>query len=207
MYSLNNVAASVARVHPDGTKNPVRKSYKKYIKTLGLSGAFDVGKKEDDAPDTLLALVSQPDEEWEAQHSRGQEISRGFSDAVKGSMGTAFKMARGRIHKSQFDPSVLGEIATRPAEPAKSMLNGVKPHAAQGSAPARASKKVGEGPRPQRNLKKRSYGEDTYEGYGEGYADDIANRDDTGYSTGEGDNGRKRPKKVCYVCYQVRGHG
>jgi hypothetical protein len=44
-------------------------------------------------------------------------------------------------------------------------------------------------------VKKRSYGDSSFEGYGEGYPDDG----DTGYSTGEGDMsgpGLKRRKKV-----------
>jgi hypothetical protein len=172
----------------------LRKTYKKYIKTLGLSGAFDVGKKEEDAPDTLFALLSQPDDEWEAQHERGKEASNGFSDEVKTKMGTAFKMAKGRIQKNSWDNSVLGEIASRP-DPSKIMPNGAK--APQNPAVARTAK--GEIPRPKRNVKKRSFGVSSFEGYGEGFVDD--DNQDTGYSTGEGDdrNGRKRPKKVGWL--------
>jgi hypothetical protein len=195
MYSLNNVAQSVARTNPDGTKNPLRKTYKKYIKTLGLSGAFDVGKKELDAPDTLSALIMTPDDQWEAQNTMGRPMGKGFSDEVRSSMGSAFKMAKGRIPKDRFDSSVLGEIVTRPVDTSKLAPNGTKAHAPQNPAVARTAK--GEIPRPKRNVKKRSYGDASFEGYGEGYIDDETQ--DTGYSTGEGDDrsGRKRPKKVC----------
>lgn len=55
----------------------------------------------------------------------------------------------------------------------------------------------GEIPRPKRNVKKRSYGDASFEGYGEGFVDDDNN--EMGYSTGDGEDraGRKRPKKVC----------
>jgi hypothetical protein len=201
MYSLNNVAQSVARTNPDGTKNPLRKTYKKYIKTLGLSGAFDVGKKELDAPDTLSALLLTPDDQWETHNTLGRRMGMGFSDEAKASMSTAFKMAKGRIPKDRFDSSVLGEIVTRPADSSKSLSNGTKAHPPQNPAVARTAK--GEGPRPKRNVKKRSYGDASYEGYGEGYIDDE--NQDTGYSTGEGDDrgGRKRPKKVCEMLFEL----
>jgi hypothetical protein len=53
-------------------------------------------------------------------------------------------------------------------------------------------------PRPKRNAKKRTYGDSSFEGYGEGFVDDDTQ--ETGYSTAEGDDravSRKRPKKVC----------
>ncbi|KAF4624078.1 hypothetical protein G7Y89_g14096 [Cudoniella acicularis] len=196
LYSLHDIAQSVARQNPDGSKNPLRKTYKKYIKTLNLSGAFDVDKKEGEGPNTLRGMMMQPDEEWDAQNVRGQEIGRGLSDSVTVSMGAAFKMSRGKIPKSMWDESVLGEIASRalPAEPAKAMHNGVKTHMPQNPAVARTVK--GEIPRPKRNVKKRSYGDSSFEGYGEGFVDDDTH--ETGYSTGEGDDraGRKRPKKA-----------
>lgn len=160
-----------------------------------MSGAFDVGKKDVDAPDTLFALLSQPDEEWEAQNARGQEIGSGLSEVVKTSMGAALKMSRGKISKSAWDDAVLGEIATRPPpEPAKAMHSSAKNPIHQNAGMGRPSK--GDIPRPKRNVKKRSYGDSSFEGYGEGFVDD--DNQDTGYSTGEGDDraGRKRPKKV-----------
>ncbi|KAG9229132.1 Rox3 mediator complex subunit-domain-containing protein [Amylocarpus encephaloides] len=189
-FFLNDVAQSVARTKPDGSKNALRKSYKKYIKDLGLGGAFDVGKKEEGAPDSLYGLLLQPDEEWEAQHVRGQEIEMGLPNHVQSIMGPAFRMARGKIPKNLWDSSVLGEVAQAP----KAMSNGAKTPLPQNAALARAAK--GEIPRPKRNVKKRSYGDSNFESYGEGFVN-VENQD-AGYSTGEGDDrgGRKRPKKT-----------
>ena len=56
--------------------------------------------------------------------------------------------------------------------------------------------------RPKRNVKKRTYGDSSFEGYGEGYVDD--DMQEMGYSTGDGEDrggGRKRPKKVCYLLH------
>ena len=52
--------------------------------------------------------------------------------------------------------------------------------------------------RPQRSIKKRSYGDSSFEGYGEGFPDDDANGD-AGYSTAEGEGPGKRRKKVLNV--------
>lgn len=48
--------------------------------------------------------------------------------------------------------------------------------------------------RPKRAIKKRGYDEASFEGYGEGFVDDEMG--DGGYSTGDGEDGRKRRKKV-----------
>ena len=51
--------------------------------------------------------------------------------------------------------------------------------------------------RPKCNVKKQGYEDSSFEGYGEGYVDDIA---DAGYSTTEGDErgmSQKWKKKVC----------
>lgn len=191
---MHDVAKNVARTKPDGTKNALRKSYKKYLKPI--SGAFDAVKKEQDAPDTLFALLTQPDDVWEANNVLGQEIGKGLGDSVKASMGQAFMMAKGKIPKREWDESVLGQLppANGP-DSASGMQNGSRTPVPQNAAVARPGMKT-EKPRPQRNVKKRSYGDSSYEGYGEGYVDD--DNQETGYSTGEGDDrgGRKRPKKV-----------
>jgi hypothetical protein len=131
---------------------------------------------------------------FQAQHVQGQDISSGLSDAVKAGMGAAFKMSRGEIPKVRWDSGVLA-LATAPvAEPAKVVQNGSKTPVPQNAAVARTAK--GEIPRPKRSVKKRSYADSSFEGYGEGFVDD--DNQETYSSTGEGDDraGRKRPKKV-----------
>ncbi|CAG8962223.1 hypothetical protein HYFRA_00005276 [Hymenoscyphus fraxineus] len=193
LYSLNDVAKEVARTKPDGTKNGLRKSYKNHLKPI--SGAFDAVKKEEDAPDTLFALLTQPDDVWEANNVFGQEIGKGLGETVLAGMGQALKMAKGKIPKRDWNEAVLGPLSLQTAEAASTMQNGSRTPVPQNAATARPGMK-GEIPRPKRNIKKRSYGDSSFEGYGEGFVDDDAQ--ETGYSTGEGDDrgNRKRPKKT-----------
>lgn len=195
---MNDIAASVARVRPTGEKNVIRKTYKGYMKNLGLSGAFDAVKKETSAPDTLFAMAYQPEEEWNAQNIRDKGLEGGLSEAVTSAIGKALTMAKGAIPKEAWNHSVLGEVGAPPAaaEPARVMNNGAKASVQQNAGVVRPSTKA-DVPRPKRNVKKRTYGDSSFEGYGEGYVDDDLQ--DTGYSTGDGDDRagkHKRLKKV-----------
>jgi len=197
----------VSRSNPDGSKKTVRKTYKGHIKrVLKLSGNFDSLKKEIDAPDTLWSMMTQPDEVWDSQYAHvSKELDMGLPHAVTGSLGKAMTMARGVIPKDMWNNSVLGELVSPPipTEPAKAVQNGVKRPPLQAGGVSRAAKV--EGPRPKRNVKKRTYGDASFEGYGEGFVDDDGQ--ETGYSTGEGDDrlGRKRPKKVCNLIHRHDG--
>jgi hypothetical protein len=203
MYSLEDLAKSVARTNPDGSKAvKLRKTYKNHIKEHGVSGAFDSVKKEMDAPDTLLAMMLAPEEEWDAQFTRGKEFGKGLPETVMACMGKAFTMARGIIPKTSWNGAVLGELVSAPSqnESAKVMQTGNKAGAPQNPSIARTAKS--DPPRPKRNLKKRTYGDSSFEGYGEGYVDDDAQ--ETGYSGTDGEDragSRKRPKKVGSMLY------
>lgn len=197
LYTLEDLAKSVARTNPDGSKAvKLRKTYKNHIKEHGVSGAFDSVKKEMDAPDTLMAMMLAPEEEWDAQFTRGKEVSKGLPENVMASMGKAFTMARGIIPKTSWNSAVLGELnAPAQAESLKAMQNGSKTPIPQNPNIARTAK--ADVARPRRSAQKRTYGDSSYEGYGEGYVDDDAQ--ETGYSTGDGEDrsgSRKRPKKV-----------
>lgn len=153
-------------------------------------------KKEPEAAGTLSKMLLMPDDVWEAENVRGKEIDRGLGDAVTASLSKALNMSRGKIPKAAWDPTILGEVAAPPqaaSEPMKGLHSGAKTPIPQSGA-GRVGK--GEIPRPKRNVKKRSYGDASFEGYGEGFVDDDNN--ETGYSTGDGEDrtGRKRPKKV-----------
>lgn len=191
----------MARPKADGTGNKLRKTYKNFMKNLGLSGNFEPDKKELGAPDTLWAMIDMGEEEWNQKHVGGKEVSNGLSKIASDSMGKAFAMARGTIPKSAWDSSVLGEVAASAAasQPPKSVHNGAKTPHTQNAAGSQAAK---DALRPKRNVKKRAYGDSSFEGYGEGYVDD--DMQEMGYSTGDGEDrggGRKRPKKVCYLLH------
>ncbi|KAI5461331.1 Rox3 mediator complex subunit-domain-containing protein [Mariannaea sp. PMI_226] len=197
MFNLTDLAASVAREKPNGEKNALRQTYKGHIKRLGVAGHFEVQKREN-APSEFMAMLQVPDLEWSVHQVKGREISDGLSDPTLGSLAKALTMTKGPIPKNLWDTSVLGDIApsngdakqpgkvTAPGTPltVPGAVNRLKVQGAGGQNPHR----------PQRNIKKRSYGDSSYEGYGEGFPDDDGNMDG-GYSTGEGEGGQKRRKK------------
>ena len=197
MFDLSGLAAEVAREKPNGEKNALRKTFKGHMKRLGVAGQFEPHKKPETAPSEFLAMVHVPDLEWNVHHVTGREIEDGLSSASLSSLGRAMTMSKGPVPKEIWDTSVLGELApsngdshkasvkpNTPGTPLTSMPTNTsrpKPHLAAGQDPTR----------PKRSIKKRGYGDSSFEGYGDGFPDD-----DTGYSTGEGDAGQKRRKKV-----------
>ncbi|KAI1391067.1 Rox3-domain-containing protein [Hypoxylon trugodes] len=198
MFGLTGIAAEVARTKPNGEKNALRKTYKGQIKTLGLSGHFDAVKKEPEALDGLMALTHIPEDVWYSREVSGKEIEKGFSQLSPPILSRAATMAKGAIPKSVWDSSVLGDLApgamtkkvghdqaTRPTAPSTPAASapGVTPKAGKPLTPQLD--------RARRIGKKRSYQDSSFEGYGEGYADDDAG----GYSTGDGDDRSKLKRR------------
>lgn len=208
---MNEVAQTVARVTADGKKNVVRKTYKNYIsKVFQLPGAFEADKKEIESPDSLWAMMSQPDDVWDSQYGQAaKEIQVGLSDQATASLGKAVTMARAKnLPASVWDESILGSHSNKSNDAQRLAQNGSRTPIPQAphSAVQRTSK--GEPPRPKRNIKKRTYGDHNYEGYGEGFVDDDLH--DAGYSTGDGDDrnsSRKKLKKVCGIATLAELHG
>ncbi|KAK4143740.1 Rox3 mediator complex subunit-domain-containing protein [Dichotomopilus funicola] len=204
MYGLTALANEVARVLPNGEKNALRKTYKGHIKKLGVAGHFDEDKQDANREYGLLHLCKLPQDVWDFQHVRGQDIQDGFSSEVQQKLPRAMTMGKGLVPKSQWDTSVLGELNLGKGE--KPILS-ARPTAPNTPLPSAGLQglprpKVGtplqhDAARSMRNVKKRSYGDSSFEGYGEGFPDDDTGAD-TGYSTGEGDGvtGQKRRKKV-----------
>ncbi|ESZ94517.1 hypothetical protein SBOR_5097 [Sclerotinia borealis F-4128] len=211
-FGLNEIAAGVARVTPDGKKNIIRKTYKGYIKSLAIAGQFDAVKGDHQEPGSLFSLVNPalvPTREiWEETQVEGKEIDKGIPDELRPALSKATIMAYGPIPREHWNSSVLGDMANRLATeslkvvaPKKAVAPKAKAPMSQGTTGVpKQNRGAADIPRPKRTVKKRSYGDASYEGYGEGYVDD-----DTGYSTGENADdragGRKRPKKVGSVLY------
>ncbi|KAK3326531.1 Rox3 mediator complex subunit-domain-containing protein [Apodospora peruviana] len=203
MYGLTGLASEVARVLPNGEKNAIRKTYKGHIKKLGVQGHWDSVKRDYNQPDSLLGIMKYPENEWNVHYVRGKDIIDGFSAETHARLLRASTMSKGLVPKSIWDTSVLGELgpgkgdkqtsSAKPTAPNTPLnLGAGLPRAKQPGTPS-----AGDANRPKRNIKKRGYGESTYEGYGEGYDDGA----ETGYSTGEGDmaSGQKRRKKAHYT--------
>ncbi|KAI1802946.1 Rox3-domain-containing protein [Daldinia bambusicola] len=198
MFGLTGIAAEVARTKPNGEKNALRKTYKGQIKTLGLSGHFDAVKKDIDSPDGLLALVGLDEDTWISREVSGKEIEKGLSQTHLAHLPRAATMAKGSIPKAAWDSSVLGDLA-----PGTLPKKGSHDSAARQTAPSTpAASAPGITPKSNKPLtpqidrnrrigKKRSYQDSSFEGYGEGYADD----DTGGYSTGDGDERSKLKRR------------
>ena len=202
MFDLTGLAAEVAREKPNGEKNALRKTYKGHIKRLGVAGHFDVQKKEEGAPSEIMEFMQVPELEWNVHFVKGREISDGLSETTLASLGRAMTMAKGPISKSIWDTSVLGELAPSSGDSkVSSSAKPTAPNTPSASTPAALGRPKSQLPpghdpnRPRRNIKKRTYGDSSYEGYGEGFPDDDTGVE-TGYSTGEGEGGQKRRKKV-----------
>lgn len=202
MFNLADLAAEVAREKPNGEKNALRKTYKGHIKRLGVAGHFDVQKKKEDAPSEFMAMLQVPDLEWNVHQVKGREIGDGLSEATRNSLNRAMTLSKGPIARSVWDTTVLGELAPSSGDGKSSGPNkGTGPNTPAATTPSSMERSKGpvapgsDPNRPRRNIKKRTYGDSSYEGYGEGFPDDDGGAD-TGYSTGEGEGGQKRRKKV-----------
>jgi hypothetical protein len=186
---------------PNGEKNAIRKTYKGHIKRLGVNGRWDSVETDPMANDGFLAMVGCPEEIWQIQFVQNKELGKGFRPETQDNLMRAVSMAKGVVPKSVWDSAVLGELGPGGAGKFKSTAPNTPvptstPAAAVPAAQARAKlpQQLGvQGPvRPQRSTKKRSYGDNSYQGYGEGFPDD----DDGGYSTGDGGSDSKRRRKV-----------
>lgn len=160
-----------------------------------MAGHFDVQKKAEDAPSEFMAMLQVPELEWNVHQVKGREIGDGLSESTLASLGRAMTMSKGPISKSVWDSSVLGELAPSngdASKPSGSFKSAGSPAVSTPTTigrPKNQQLSPNDPNRPRRNIKKRSYGDSSYEGYGDGFPDD-----DAGYSTGDGE-GQKRRKK------------
>lgn len=201
MFDLTSLAAEVAREKPNGEKNALRKTYKGHIKRLGVTGHFDVQKKKEGAPSDFVSMLQVPELEWDVHEVKGREIGDGLSQTTLDTLTRAMTMSKGPVSKNVWDTSVLGELAPSGADPSKpSSAKATAPNTPLASTPAGAGRSKPQGlpgqdpARPKRNIKKRTYGDSSFEGYPESFEDDGGA--ETGYSTGEGEGGQKRRKKA-----------
>jgi hypothetical protein len=205
LYGLGPLLRSVARTDPKtGEKiNKLRKSYEGQIKSFGLAGRNKPVKGErnmdEDQPGPLRRMAGssawglQPDEAWDEQHAKTKiQVTPDFAAKLK----QAVQMQPGTVRNNAHWEDVLGfdkpgvkpllplqPVATQPA-PTTRVANGVvrPPTTSQPSAPTAEAKRQTRG-------KKRSYGDDSFVGYGEGYSEPE--------DGGDGDDyGPRKRKKV-----------
>ncbi|KAG6009948.1 hypothetical protein E4U21_000719 [Claviceps maximensis] len=202
IFGLGALAAEVAREKPNGEKNALRKTYKGHIKRLGVAGHFDVQKKKEGDASEFMAMLQVPELEWNVHQVKGREVSNGLSEAALSSLSRSMTMAKGPVPKSVWDTSVLGDLLLSNGNQSRSISGKASaPNTPLMSTPnlmvrSKSQLPPGHDPnRSRRNIKKRSYGDSSYEGYGEGFPDDDGGGLDTGYSTAEGEGNLKRRKK------------
>lgn len=199
LYGLGPTAQSVARVDPiTGEKiNRLRKSYEGKLKGLGLAGRNKPLKQEPGAPGSLRHLTLWPEEEWQNQKVFRKQIKVADIDsALQGLQNRAMQMEPGVVPNNDFWEDVLGH--EKPAKSQGSPDSGKKgaptpsgrPSMQSNMSPAAMLEQ--ERARPSRG-RKRHYDDNSFVGYGEGYADD--DEDPGFYSNGEG-TGKKKRKKV-----------
>jgi hypothetical protein len=180
--------------------NRLRKSYEGKLKGLGLAGRNKAVKNEGGPSSGLRHLTMWPEDEWRNQKVFGKEIKVADVDSALHKLQMrAMKMEPGPLPNNDHWEDVLGH-----EKPSKHVSTGDpgKKAVSTPNAPRQPGQMNGvattagdsERARPTRG-KKRHYDENSFAGYGEGYADD----DEEGafYSNSdEGRSGKKKRKKV-----------
>jgi hypothetical protein len=187
----------VARVDPKtGEKiNKLRKSYEGQIKLLGLSGRNRPVKGErnveENQPGPLRRMAGsslwgmQTDEQWAADHPQPSiEVTPDLRSKFK----QAMQMQPGTVRNNAQWEEVLGLDRPKPIVPTQQPVAAEPMHRTPNGA-VRIPRPAGGEPKRQTRGKKRSYGDDSFVGYGEGYSE--------GEDGGDGDeygSARKRKK-------------
>jgi hypothetical protein len=207
LYGLGPVAASVARTDPvTGEKiNRLRKSYEGKIKQLGLAGRNKPLKHEPGAPGGLRSLTLWPEEEWYNQKVYGKEIKVPEEDSPTHRLWMkAMKFEPGPVPNNDFWEDVLGheksvKQSAAPAEPSKKPIAAPTPAfrqpATANGTPAASTPRPADSGRPKRAGKKRSYTDDSFVGYGDGFPEDD-DLEGSLYSSGDAGSSKKKRRKV-----------
>lgn len=194
---------SVARTHPlTGEKiNKLRKSYEGQIKSFGLAGRNKPVKGERDVEEEqpgplrrMAGILPEgiiPEEQWQAEHGQSRieittEMRAKFRQAVQLQPGTVRNNAHWEDVLGHEKPrsNIAQPSPTGPPGPQRIFNGTVRPQNAMSAEAKR-----------QTRGKKRSYGDESFVGYGEGYSDP-----EDGYAEGEGDEDgmTKRKRKKVY---------
>ena len=202
LYGLGPLLHSVARTDPrTGEKiNKLRKSYEGQIKAFSLSGRNKPVKGErnldEDQPGPLRRVIGssawglQADEPWNAEHAKSKiEVTTDFTAKLK----KAVHLQPGTPRNNAQWEDTLGFEKPKPNAPPsqlplpaapRQMANGVVRQFQQPSAEAKR----------QTRGKKRSYGDDSFVGYGEGFSD-VEDADGDEYG---GQRKRRKPMPAEY---------
>lgn len=154
-------------------------------------------KHDPSTPGGLRQMTMWPKEEWQNQKVFGKEIKVADMDsALHDLQMKAMKMEPGPVpnndywedmlgHDKPTKSTSIGEAAKKPAAPQNSVRTSAQPNGTPITAEPDRS-------RPSRG-RKRNYDDNSFVGYGEGYADDD---DESGFYSNSDGGGKKKRKKV-----------
>lgn len=150
--------------------NKLRKSYEGKIKDFpGKNKAVAV-------PYELANYIHYPDEEWGIQKLMGKELERGLSDDQMMKLEKAVQADPGKLSAEENEK---WRIATEfemdpPKAKGRDVPSTAKAATSKAAKTTTATKSsTTEPPRPKRRGTKRSYADESFEGYGEGFVDDA----------------------------------
>ena len=210
-YGLSGLHAKVARTDPVTHEkiNKLRKSYEGQIKNFALAGRNKPTK--DEIPQgqwsSLNMMMLEPEESWYASKVMGKKIE--VTRDLEARVHKAIVLQPGRMKNHENWEDLLGHEKPR-APPVQDPAGRKAPSGAiqrpqvNGNAVRTMSHAAGDGTRPRRVGKKRSYADNSFEGYGDGFVDDENVDMDQGFLSNSEDGshgpGRKKRKKVGDSC-------
>lgn len=214
-YKLSGLHAKVARQNPVTKEkiNKLRKSYEGQIKNFALAGRNKPTK--DEIPEgewsSLNMMMLEPEESWFASKVMGKRIE--LKSDSDGRVEKALFLQPGRTRRHEHWDDLLGHekpriVPVQDPSSKKSVPGAVQRPQVNGNVVRTMSQSVADANRPRRAGKKRSYADNSFEGYGDGFVDDEAvDLDQTIQSNSEDGShgsGRKRRKKVGIGIYHLQ---
>lgn len=165
----------MARTDPlSGEKiNKLRKSYEGQIKTFGLAGRNKPVKsdREEDQPGPLRSLAMVQDDQWDDDQGKSKiAIDTDFKSKLE----QAMQLQPGKVRNNAHWEDLLGhekpraanpQVSQPPPTPISRMQNGItRPQISHTQSGPAIDKRSTRG-------KKRSYSDDSFVGYADGYSD------------------------------------
>jgi Rox3 mediator complex subunit len=206
-YGFSALHAKVARTDPVTHEkvNKLRKSYEGQIKNFQLAGKNKPVK--DEIPEgqwsSLNLMMMEPEESWYASKVMGKKIE--VTSDLESRLQKAMFLQPGRTKDDEYWSDLLLHEKPRPAPAQETTGKRAPPSSFQrpqlnGNGGRSTPLASGEAARPRRDKKKRSYTDNSFEGYEEGFVDDDAVDLDQAFLSNSEDGshgpGRKRLKKV-----------
>jgi len=206
-YGFSALHAKVARTDPVTHEkiNKLRKSYEGQIKNFQLAGKNKPVK--DDIPEgqwsSLNLMMLEPEESWYASKVMGKKIE--VTPDLESRLQKAMFLQPGRTKDDEYWSDLLLHEKARPAPVQETTGKRAPPSSVQrpqvnGNGGRSMPPATGEAARPRRDKKKRSYTDNSFEGYEEGFVDDDAVDLDQAFlsNSEDGSHGpvRKKLKKV-----------